>query len=162
MTGTVLQFLLAAFALVVMVWVELTDIVRLLCPADWKRLSAWLKRAIQVVAVFVATGCIVDPLIPGTANLTIHAPSAIPMTLDTLVVETIPVGLLGEAGGERTCYDVFDARGISQVTVKLGLLETRVKLRVFDKSAPSRSIITESVYVSPFVRSQLTTKVVHF
>jgi len=105
--------------------------------------------------------CLLDPLMSGTATLTIHAPSAVPVTLDTLVVETIPVGFLGEAGGDRARYNNFDDRGISQVTVNLGLLETFVKLRVFDKSSPSRSVITESIYISPFVRRRLSTKVVY-
>lgn len=130
-------------------------------PPDKFATNAWLKRAIQVAAVFVAT-CFVDSLVPGTASLIIYAPNEIPMRLATLQVEIIPVGLLGEAGGDHTRYDGFDSRGVAQISIKLGMLETLVKCRVYDQSSPSHSVINELVYVSPLVRRGIFTKVVHF
>jgi hypothetical protein len=122
--------------------------------------APWRIWTVKAALFFVAL-CFVDALIPGTASLTIYGPNEMPMTLETLQVETIPVGPFGEVGGDFIRYDRFDSRGVSEIPIRLGMLETHVRCRVFDKSAPSSSVISELVYIPPFFRRGFFTKVVH-
>jgi len=127
-----------------------------------ERCRVWLNRAVHTIIGLVAVGGLVDPWIAGSASVTIHAPTEFPTTKDNLRVRVIPVGFSGPAGGDRTVYAAFDSRGVAEVTVLMRALETRTEIEIIDRSSPSQVVANTSVYISPFVRHQLATKLVVF
>jgi hypothetical protein len=162
MFETIVQFAVGGIFLVFLVWWKLADLVCLVCPPESKRIRIWLNSVVHTVVGLVALSCLVDPLIPGSVNMTIHAPPKFPTTQDNLQVRVVPVGFRGSVGGDRTVYSVFDTRGVAEVTVTMGMLETRMKIEVFDQTLPSQMVAMANVYVSPFVRRQIAAKVVVF
>ncbi len=162
MFETTVQFAVGGILLVFLFWWELGHLVNMVCPPEWERISMWLNRIVRFAVGLVAVGCLADPLIPGAAHLTIHAPTKFPTTQDNLQVRVVPTGFRGPAGGDRTVYSGFDTRGVAEVTVAMGMLETRMRIEVFDQTRPSPKVVMANVYVSPFVRRQISTRVVAF
>jgi hypothetical protein len=159
MLATMIQFILGGGLLALLVWWKLTDIVRV-CTPNSKQRRVWLNAVVHVVVGFVVVGCLVDPLIPGSAGISVRAPKTFPTLLDNLRVRIVPTGFLGEAGGNRISYAAFDSGGIAEITSEMSILETRIKVEVFDESQPLQMVAITSVYVSPFVRRQLSNRVV--
>jgi hypothetical protein len=163
----VIQPIVGAAGLCLITWIELRHFRKVmeLGGSKWPQLVIWSKALAHIAIVFVATACFLDPLVPGVANLTIRFPtesSAYPTTLDNLQARVIPVGLLGQAGGDRISYAVFNVDGSAEVNANLSFLETAVQIQVFDQTRPTELVMSTTVYLSPFVRRQLAKKVVSF
>src|SRR3989339_606126 len=111
MDESILQFLLGGVLLILAVWWKIRDIRRgVVLVLSRKpvaggtrgrdaRVRAWLHVACQLLLGITAFSVLVDPLIPGTAVVEIHAPRSFPTTLDNLSVRTVPIGFRGAAGG---------------------------------------------------------------
>jgi hypothetical protein len=165
--GTILQFLASGILVCLIVWLKFYHVERAVevgAPRSPK-LTAWIKAAAHVGLGLIAAGCLLDPLIPGEAGLTIKVstdPSTYPTLLENLRARVIPVGFQGPAGGNRVAYAAFGRDGSAEVVADLALLETQVQIEIFDQTRPSELIKSTTVYLSPFVRRQLINKTVSF
>ena len=162
MFATIFQFGVSGMLFILLFWLKLRHIMLLIYPIVSERCCVWLNGAVHTIIGLVAVGCLLDPLIAGAASVTIHAPTQFPTTKDNLQVRVIPLGFSGPAGGGRTVYAAFDSRGVAEVTVVMRVLETRMEIAIIDRSRPSEVVDEKSVYISPFVRSRLATKLVVF
>jgi hypothetical protein len=159
-TDTILQFFVGGMLLCFVVWLKLRDVrkgVEVSAPTA-TRLRVWVKTFTEVAVSLFAIACILDPLIPGPAALTVNVPAdpaEYPTLLENLRVCVSPFGFRGPAGGNRISCTAFDDDGFAEVVVNLAALETRVHITVFDETRPSELIYNVTEYVSPFVRRQL-------
>jgi hypothetical protein len=122
-----------------------------------QRLKAWTTAMAYTVLGLIGAAAILDPLIPGSANLTITVPNdtSNDPALRNLRVRVVPVGFLGQVGGDRISYAPFDRDGSAEVMCGLDSLETRVTIEIFDETRPAELIKTATIYISPFVRRHL-------
>jgi hypothetical protein len=147
------------------VWLKLRDVqkgVEVSAPTA-SRLRAWVKTFTEVAVSLFAVACILDPLIPGPAALTVKVPTesaSYPTLLENLRVCVSPFGFGGPAGGNRISCTVFDRDGSAEVVVNLAAFETRVHIAVFDETRPSELIYNLTEYVSPFARRQMLVETV--
>jgi hypothetical protein len=155
--AVVLQFLLGGVLFVLAIAWKLHDVRRgiVLAFRNSATVRAWSHFAGQVCLSLLAFYAIIDPLIPGTAIVEVHAPSKFPTTADHLILRAIPVGFRGPAGGTRIITTRFDQSGLGTIQVHLELMETRLKLEVLDESMAEPVVTTKTVYISPFVRRQV-------
>ena len=114
-----------------------------------------------------AAACLLDPLVPGYAHLTVQIgekSNAFPPTslMSNLRLTVVPKGMTGQGGGDRIEHAPFDATGSTEVTSKLTLLETAVSLELYDQTRPTEVLRTVTVYVSPFVRQGMMSKTFTF
>lgn len=163
MTDIIFQFVGGGALIFCSAWLKLHDIAEILRLGHPKspKLKAWVHVLMLTALTFTGIACIVDPLIPGSACLTIefhHDYSMYPTLPENLKVRLTPVGFFGQADGSRVSYADFDSMGSAEVLVDMALLETRVTIEVFDVTQPSRIIESTRVYVSPLVRRQLFCK----
>lgn len=155
MAETIVQFVVGGTLLVFAVWWKLKELregVSVFLP---HQVSAWARFATQLCLGVIAIGAIIDPMISGTAIMEIHAPKEFPTTLDNLRVRVVPTGFSGTAG-IRTVTSSFDQRGVAVVPVAFGILESRANIEVFDESRSSPPLARRNVYISPFIRRQLS------
>lgn len=129
--------------------------------------NRWFKRlaprVIQFVLAALGALCLVDPLVSGTANFEIAAPSLLPTTSENLRVKVTPIGLAGPAGGDRVVVARFDGHAIAVPVVTFDLFEVSARIEVFDVTQYEQPPVAQRiVYVSPFARRQLFTTGVQF
>jgi hypothetical protein len=162
--NTIIQFIVGGILLILLVWKKLNEFLDVFFSIfPWPpRIRVVLRSVVRAAVGLVAIACLVDPLIPGTACVTIYAPKRLATPIDSLEVRVVPVGFSGPAGGNRTIYSGFDARGVAEIVADMGMFETRIKVEVFDQSRPSHVVAMTGAYVSPFVRRQITNTVVKF
>jgi hypothetical protein len=165
LTGTILQFIIGGILLCFFVWLKIHDLEMAAIQLGATKAKTWIRTLARTALVLVAAACLLDPLIPGFANLTVKIStehSTYPTLLENLRVRVVPVGFLGQAGGDRIAYAAFGSDGSAEVLCDLALLETRVTIQVFDQTQPSETIKSANVYISPFVRRQLVNKTISF
>ncbi len=167
MTDIILQFAAGGALLSFALWLKIHEfrkIFQLGAPSSPK-LNAWIKTLSGAALSLIGAACMLDPLIPGSATLTIKVPSdasTYPTLLENLRVRVAPVGLLGQPGGNRISYAKFGDDGSAEVVSELSFLETHVTIQIFDETRPLEAVKSATVYVSPFVRRQLVTKTITF
>jgi hypothetical protein len=168
-TDTILQFIsqfIGGGALLCFsAWLTIHDVVDLATVGASRlpMIKPLLKTLAHVALSLVAAACMLDPLIPGFACLTVKVPtdpSTYPTLLENLRVRVVPLSFRGQAGGDRISNAAFGRDGSAEVTPDLALLETRVMIEVFDETRPSEPIKSATVYISPFVRRQLICKTI--
>lgn len=155
------EFLIADALLCLIVWVKVHDAEKLTAG----RLKSAMKVIAEIVLSFIVVSAVLDPLVPGYPVLTIRIPvsATVPLgMLENLQARITPVGLQGTAGGSRIVYAPFDRDGVAEVVSELTMFETRVTVEIFDVTQPSQTIKSTTVYISPFVKRQLTTKTISF
>jgi hypothetical protein len=154
----VAQFLGAGGLLCFVVWLELRHAQELL-P---QRFHPWTHKLAHIAMSVFAVALLVEPIIPGTAGLTITVPvqTPYPTLRENLRVRVVPVGIRGLAGGDRTIDAAFDNKGTVDVVSKIDPLETRVEIDVYDLTQPDQVLWHKVVWVSPFVRCQLLSKII--
>ncbi|HYA41035.1 MAG TPA: hypothetical protein VEF34_07010 [Syntrophobacteraceae bacterium] len=162
MCETFIEFAGGGIVLVLVFWGKLAGLIDLLCPREWKQVRRRLQTASHLAVGFLAAACLLDPLIPGTAIITVQAPKTFPTLQENLRVQIVPIGFCSPAGASRAGSADFDSRGVAEVRLRMRMFETRALVEIFDKSRPSQLVATKSVYISPFVRRQLTTKKILF
>jgi hypothetical protein len=152
------QFLGAGGLLCLIVWLELRHAQELL-P---QRFHPWAHKLAHIAISVFAVALLVEPIIPGTAGLTITVPvhAPYPTLRENLRVRVAPVGIQGPAGGDRTVDAAFDNNGTVDVVSKIDPLETRVEVDVYDVTQPDQVLWHKLVWVSPFVRCQLLSKTI--
>lgn len=165
MPGTVVQFAVGSILLCILMALDREHLRTLIdaCFPHSPKLQAWVKLTTKIALGMVAAACLLDPLIPGYAHLTISVPvdSAIyPTTalMDNLRLRVAPTGIVGTAGGDRTEHVAFDGTGSTEVTAKMTFLETAVNLQLYDQTQPSQILRSVTLYVSPFVRQRMFSK----
>jgi len=165
-TGTTIQFVVGGTLLCFLVWLKIHDFGKIVEVGTSRspKVKAWIKTLTHVALGLIVSACLLDPLIPGFASLNIELPAdlAYPTLQENLRVRVIPLGLLGQSGGDRITYAAFDSEGFAEVLSHLTLLETRVEIQVFDQTQPLETIKSANVYISPFVRRLLVRKTITF
>ncbi len=132
------------------------------------KLHGLLHIGIHTVLGVVAVSTIVDPLIPGYAELTIHVPPSRAPAEESpnqslpehLRLRVAPVGRNGLAGGDRTCDVALNLDGSVQVLADLALLETHVLLELYDETAPKLILRSNTVYIDALARRLAITKTI--
>jgi hypothetical protein len=165
MIGTTLQILFGSLmfcALMALDRQHFHEAIGLFFP-NFPKFQTWVTRGTRIALGIAVTGCLLDPLIPGYSHLTVSIPensNAYPSTsvMPNLRLRVTPTGILGPAGGDRIEYIQFDGTGSSEVTAKLGFLETAVRLQLFDQTRPTEILKSMTVYVSPFIRQRMISK----
>ena len=153
------EFIIGGGLLVSSVFVELRDALEFV-PAKFRSRT---EKVIRMIIMTIALAVLLDPLISGTAGLTVtahFAPASYPTLSENLRVRVIPVGARGAAGADRTVDAAFDKDGTVDVVSKIAVLETRVEIDVYDLTQPDRVLRHTVIWLSPFVRCQLLTKTV--
>jgi len=169
MIGTTLQILGGSLLFCVLLALDrkhLREVIELFFP-NLPKLHTWVARGTKIALGVVAAGCLLDPMIPGYAELTVSIPEnshAYPSTsiMPNLRLRVAPTGIVGPAGGDRIEYVQFDSTGSSEVTAKMSFLETAVALELFDQTRPTEILKSMTVYVSPFVRQRVISKKITF
>lgn len=169
MTPLLLQELLAALLLVASIRHETTDALKVFLAVLLARqsISAWLEKvmpaAVRLALAALGTACLVDPVISGTANFSVRAPTDHQALLDNLRVRITPVGATGPAGGNRNVVARFDAHSIAVPIVTFEMFEVSARIEVFDITQSEQPALRNNiVYVSPITRRQLRTQQVEF
>ncbi len=122
-----------------------------------------LSALIRLLVGALGTLLFFDPLIPGTGIVTVHAPSIYSETLDNLRVRIMPIGLGETAGSNHIVFGKFDGSGQAAIPVSFQLFQVRASVEVFDRSQFQQPVVASViVYVSPFVRRQITVKHIRF
>jgi hypothetical protein len=152
------QLLLGAGLVGFVVWLKTHDAQKI-APA---KLKPWIKIFAEIALSYIAIAAVLEPLIPGSPVLIVHLPNSTTASrfTDNLQVRATPVGLHGAAGGDRVIYAGFDSDGQALLVPELTLFETRVTIEVFDQSQPTQIIKSATVYISPFVKRQITNKTI--
>jgi hypothetical protein len=111
---------------------ESGELIRLFAP-DCTTLKRWQKALTRLAISTVAATCLLDPLVPGTARLTVKvsAPHQRYMTLpENLYVHVVPLGLFGQAGGDRISNVELGMDGSAEVLATLTYFDTSVLVQV--------------------------------
>jgi hypothetical protein len=166
MIAAIIQLVVGAVLLGCVVWVKLRDVDEAVEMATRRsKLKQWRKALITIALSLLGTATLLDPLIPGIANLTVRVPTgraAYRGLPEHLRVKVVPLGLRGLAGGDRISDAPFGSDGSVQIVASLSVMETHVTLEVYDETSPSVIIQSDTVYISPFVRRQLIGKTITF
>ncbi len=117
-----------------------------------------IKLCISLGVSITVSSIMVEPLISGNATIEVEAPAKerLPTVLDNLRILATPVGLLGKPGAEARVTTRFDASGKAVVNINLAALQSRVELKVYDVASTKNIVAIKSLYISPFVRRQLS------
>jgi hypothetical protein len=166
---TINQFFIGSVLLCVLMALDRRHL-RELCQAivpNSPKTQTWVKLVTKIALSMAAAACLLDPLVPGCAHLTVRIgerSNAFPPTslMSNLRLRVVPEGMNGQAGGDRIEHVPFDATGSTEVTSKLTFLETAVSLEVYDQTRPAEALRTVTVYVSPFVRQGMMSKTFTF
>jgi hypothetical protein len=165
MPETVVQFVVGSLLLCALLALDREHFRELLeaCFPHSPKLQQWVKLTTKIAVAAVAATCLLDPLIPGYADLTVSVPanSAIFATtgvMDNLRLRVAPTGLAGSAGGDRIDHVAFDTTGSTEVTAKMTFLETAVNLELYDQTDPGHILRSVTIYISPFVRQRIFSK----
>jgi len=129
------------------------------------KLKPWIKTVAEIVLSFVAIEALIEPLIPGFAVITVRVPVTVAgsgSVLEHVQARVVPIGLHGPAGGDRIVYAIFDRDGVAEVVSELKFFETHVTIEVFDITQPEDVLKSATVYISPFVKRQLSSKTISF
>lgn len=165
MTETMIQFGvggLLLFALMVLDREHFRELMHA-CFPNSPKLQHWVKLTTKIAIIVGAATCWLDPLIPGSADLTVSVPDTSAIyaktgVMDNLRLRVAPTGLAGSAGGERIDHVAFDATGSTEVTAKMTFLETALNLELYDQTDPSHILRSVNIYISPFVRQHMFSK----
>jgi hypothetical protein len=127
------------------------------------KLKPWIKIIAEIALSYIAIAAVLEPLIPGSPVLIVRLPSSTTASrfINNLQVRATPVGLYGGAGGDRVIYAGFDSDGKALLVPELVLFETQVTIEVFDVSQPAQIVKSATVYISPFVKRQITNKTIN-
>jgi len=133
------------------------------CFPNSLKLQQWVKLTTKIAMIVGVATCWLDPLIPGSAALTVSVPTTSAIyaktgMMDNLRLRVAPTGLAGSAGGGRIDHVAFDATGSTEVTAKMTFLETTVNLELYDQTDPDHILRSVNVYISPFVRQHIFSK----
>lgn len=165
MAETIIQFVIGGLLLCALMALDREHFRELIqaCFPDSLKLQHWVKLTTKIAVIAGAATCWLDPLIPGSAALTVSVPanSAIyPKTgvMDNLRLRVAPTGLAGPAGGGRIDHVAFDATGSTEVTAKMTFLETALNLQLYDQTDPDHILRSVNIYISPFVRQRIFSK----
>lgn len=141
---------------------ESGEFVRLFAP-HCTALKTWQKVLTRLALSTVAATCLLDPLVPGTARLTVKVSPRYPgyITLpENLYVHVVPLGLFGQAGGDRISNAELGADGSAEILASLTYFDTSVLVQVFDRTLPERPMKSITVPISPFVKRHFLSKTI--
>ena len=133
------------------------------CFPNSPKLQHWVKLTTKIAIVVIAATCLLDPLIPGSADVTVSVPVSSAVfaktgVMDNLRLRVAPTGLAGTAGGARIDHVAFDASGSTEVAAKMTFLETALNLELYDQTDPGHILRSVTIYISPFVRQRIFSK----
>jgi hypothetical protein len=133
------------------------------CFPNSPKLQHWVKLTTKIAMIGGAATCWLDPLIPGSAALTVSVPATSAIyarigVMDNLRLRVAPTGVAGPAGGERIDHVAFDATGSTEVIAKMTFLETALNLEIYDQTDPDHILRSVNIYISPFVRQHMFSK----
>lgn len=165
MLFTIIEFVAGGTLLCLLVgwksW-EIGEFIRLLLP-HYPGLKTWQKILTRLAIGAVAVTCLIDPLVPGTARLSVQLSpqySGYVTLPENVFVRVIPLGLFGQAGGDRISNVDLGADGSAEVLASLTYFDTSVLVQVFDRALPGRPIKSITVPISPFVKRHFLGKTI--
>ena len=165
MAETVVQFVVGALLLCALMALDREHLREFMeaCFPDSPKLQHWVKLTTKIAVVAIAATCLLDPIIPGSADVTVSIAADSPIyaktgVMDNLRLRVAPTGLAGPAGGGRIDHVAFDASGSTEVAAKMTFLETALNLELYDQTDPQHILRSVTIYISPFVRQRIFSK----
>jgi hypothetical protein len=146
MAETVVQFVVGSLLLCALMALDREHLREFMeaCFPDSPKLQHWVKLTTKIAVVAIAATCLLDPIIPGSADVTVSIAADSPIyaktgVMDNLRLRVAPTGLAGPAGGGRIDYVAFDTSGSTEVAAKILFLKPPSTLNCMIRPTPSTS-----------------------